>query len=96
MKFLVFSLAAILSSCQGSSTPTYGSVEIGRYRYIEPANGYPGMVLDTATGCVEQLFVRGEGKDVVVDKASVEFGPLGKDRACSASGITAIREGVSK
>jgi hypothetical protein len=54
------------------------------------------MILDTATGCVEQLSIRGEDKDAAVEKATVEFGPLGKDRACSASGITAIREGTQK
>ena len=84
-----------LAACERPA-PAPGDVEIGRYRFVAATSGYPAMVLDTATGCVEQLWVRGEGKDVVVDKAAVVFGLLGKDNACSASGITAIREGIQK
>ena len=86
---------ALLAGCNESPRPT-GNIEIGRYRFIQPADGYPGMILDTATGCMEQLHVVGEGQDTVVQKASVDFGSLGKDNACSASGITAIREGAQK
>jgi hypothetical protein len=85
-----------LAGCEDSGAPSGASVEIGRYRFISAANGYPGMVLDTATGCMEQLWAKGEGQDIVVQKAEVDFGAMQKDRACSATGITSVSTGKAQ
>jgi hypothetical protein len=93
---LALFLILALTACEDSSDQSRGSVEIGRYRFIAAADGRPDLILDTATGCLERLSVGKEDQDFVVQKAEVDFGGLGKDRACSASGITAIREGAEK
>ena len=88
----LLALILVLAGCAKPTPPKQGDVEIGRYKFLPAANGSPSLVLDTATGCVEQLWVT-EG--VVVKKASVTFANEA-DQACSASGITAIREGTAK
>jgi len=79
-----------ISACDESDHGQRPPVEIGRYHFVSATTDYPPLVLDTATGCIEQITVRGEGKDVVVDKLPVDFGVIGKDGACTATGITGL------
>ena len=96
---LVLAAAGGLMGCSDSpSAKPNGAVGIeplaGRYHFISAQQGFPPMILDTATGCLDSLYVsKPQDEDGVVTKLQVDYGSLGDDAACKVVDASLVRTG---